>query len=389
LKKREMRKKMSFVNNLKPALQEAWKKSFFKEPTPIQEKAIPAILQGKDVIAQSPTGTGKTVAYLLPVLNKIDGTKAATQAAILAPSRELAMQIFQEAKNWSEGTGITSAALVGGANSKRQIEKLKKRPHIIVGTPGRVWELIQMKKAKMHEVKTIVLDEGDELLGKEHLDAVRKIVKSALNDRQLLLFSATELKDPDQVKAMVGRKPEMISIEKGQAVPPKIDHVYLLCEPREKIKLLGKIAKMEGLKGLVFVRSVGNLHVIAEKLSFEGVRLEMLHSDARKDERERALKRFDSGDANILLATDIAARGLDIQDISHVIHFDLAKDAEQYAHRSGRTGRMGKSGTVVSLVTPRDKRGLQKYGRQLGVPIARKRLYKGKFCDASRNNPTI
>lgn len=370
---------MSFLNSLKPPLQEAWNQSSFKEPTPIQEMAIPPILEGKDVIAQSPTGTGKTVAYLLPILNRIDETKEATQAVILAPSRELVMQIFQEIKKWSEGTGVTSTSLVGGANIKRQMEKLKKRPNIIAGTPGRIWELIQMKKVKMHDVKTIVLDEGDELLKKEHLDGVRSIVKSALNDRQLLLFSATALQEPDQVEAMLGRVPEMIAVEGKQAVQSKTEHVYLLCEPREKVKLVGKIAKMDGMKGLVFVRSVGNLHVIADKLSYEGVHLEVLHSDLRKEERERALKRLSSGDVSILLATDIAARGLDIEDISHVIHFDLAKDLEQYIHRSGRTGRMGKSGTVVSLVNPRDERELQKYGSLLEVPITQKRLYKGQF----------
>lgn len=369
---------MFFLHSLKPALQETWKKSF-KEPTPVQERAIPAILEGKDVIVRSPTGTGKTVAYLLPILNQLDETKEATQAVILAPSRELVMQIFEEIKKWSEGTGISSTSLVGGANIKRQMEKLKKRPQLIVGTPGRIWELIQMKKVKMHEVKTIVLDEGDELLEKEHFDAVRSIVKSALNDRQLLLFSATALQDPDQVKTMLGREPEWVTVEEEQAVPSKIEHVYLLCEPREKIKLLGKIAKMDGMKGLVFIRSVGHLHVIADKLSYEGVDLAILHSDLRKDERKRALTRLESGDISILLATDIAARGLDIEGISHVIHFDLAEDAEQYIHRSGRTGRMGKSGTVVSLVHPRDERELQKYGRKLGVPILRKRLYKGEF----------
>ncbi|MBM7713060.1 DEAD/DEAH box helicase [Siminovitchia sp. FSL H7-0308] len=372
---------MNFLHSLKPALQENWKKSF-TEPTPVQQRAIPSILEGKDVVAQSPTGTGKTVAYLLPILNRVDEEKEATQAVILAPSRELVMQIFEEIKAWSIGTGLTSVSLVGGANIKRQMEKLKKRPQLIVGTPGRIWELIQMKKLKMHEVKTIVLDEGDELLGKEHLDDVRRVVKSALNDRQLLLFSATALQDPDQVTAMLGREPERIVVEGELAVPSEIEHIYLLCEPREKINLLGKIAKMDGMKGLAFIRSIGNLHVIADKLSYEGVDLEILHSDMRKDERKKALQRLDSGDVSILLATDIAARGLDIKGISHVIHFDLAKDVEQYIHRSGRTGRMGKFGTVVSLVSPRDERELQKYGKLLGIPLSKKRLYKGGFHPA-------
>ncbi|WP_328591074.1 DEAD/DEAH box helicase [Siminovitchia fortis] len=368
------------IGRLKPAIKELWEKSDFNELTAVQQKAIPLIYEGKDIIAKSPTGTGKTLAYLLPLLDRVDESKQMTQALILAPSRELVMQIHQEVQNWSAGTGITSAALVGGANIKRQVDRLKKKPHVLTGTPGRILELIQMKKLKMHEVKTIVLDEGDQLMNKEHLETVRTIVKSTLNDRQLLLFSATSLEDPDQVKAMIGREPEMLTAEKSVSIPSSINHCYLLCEPREKTKLLGKIAKMDGMKGLVFIRSVGNMNVIADKLEYEGVRLELLHSDLGKHERERALKRLQTGEISILLATDIAARGLDVSGLNHVIQFDLAEDASQYVHRAGRTGRMGAAGTVVTLANPRDERELKKYSRELGFPIERKRLYKGKFA---------
>lgn len=379
-----MTKTVELVDKMKPVLKEIWKQSGFIELTTVQQKAIPLILEGRDMIIQSPTGTGKTLAYLLPILDKVDESKQMTQALVLAPSRELVMQILHEVQNWTKGSGITSAALVGGANIKRQTEKLKKKPHVLTGTPGRILELIQMRKLKMHEVHTIVLDEGDQLLNKEHLDTVRSIVKSTLSDRQLLLFSATGLEEQDQVEAMIGRKPANLTAEKEVSVPSSIQHYYLLCEPREKTKLLGKIAKMDGMKGLVFIRSVGNMNVIADKLEYEGVKLELLHSDLSKQERERALKRLHSGEVSILLATDIAARGLDVSGLNHVIQYDLAEDADQYVHRAGRTGRMGAAGTVVTLVNARDERELSKYAKKLGFSIERKRLFKGGFSGFER-----
>ncbi|MCR2822139.1 DEAD/DEAH box helicase [Lederbergia panacisoli] len=371
---------MNILTNLKPSLQKNWQNSQFEKPTQIQEEAIPFILEGKDLIAESPTGTGKTVAYLLPILEKINEEQNDLQAVILAPSRELVMQIYQEIQKWTEGTSIRKTSLVGGANIKRQLDKLKERPQIVVGTPGRILELIKMKKLKMHEVKTVILDEGDQLLNKEHVDSVRTIVKSTMNDRQLLLFSATSMEEPEQVIAMIGRKPEFIKVNRTES-SSKVDHFYLLCEPRERAKLLQKMAAMKGMKGLVFVKDVGNMNVLVEKLMFEKVSIATLHSELGKSQREKAIKSIRNGDVKLLLATDVAARGLDIEGLTHVIHYDLPKDIEQYIHRSGRTGRMGAAGTVVSFATPRDERELRKYGKQLNLPIYQKRIFKGQFVD--------
>jgi len=372
----------TFLHTLKPALQKTWEESGFTKPTDIQNEAIPEILAGKDMIAQSPTGTGKTVAYLLPVLQQINEDANGLQAVVLAPSRELVMQIYQEVQKWVKGTKIKGASLVGGANIKRQIDKLKERPQIIVGTPGRILELIKLKKLKMHEVKTIVLDEGDQVLGKEHLETVRTVVKSAMNDRQLLLFSATPVEDFDQVTAILGRKPETVKIgRKSETAESNVNHYYLLSEQREKAKLLQKIAAMPGMKGLVFVRDVGNMTVLAEKLKFEKVSVEILHSELNKNEREKALKALRNGQVSILLATDVAARGLDVEGLTHVIHSDFPADIEQYIHRSGRTGRMGAKGTVVSLVGPREERELKKYGRQLNITVEPRRIHKGQFVE--------
>ena len=377
-----MLNKEPLLSQLKPELQNIWKKSGFTEPTAIQTKAIPLILQGKDLIAESPTGTGKTVAYLLPILEQIDEKAKGIQAVILAPSRELVMQIFQEVQKWTEGTGIVSASLVGGANIKRQLDRLKERPQVLVGTPGRVLELIKLKKLKMHEVKTIVLDEGDQLLIREHLGTVQTIVKSAMRDRQLLLFSATAVTDVEQIKAMIGREPEQIKVSRNsETVTSEVQHYYLLCEPRDRTDLIRRIANMDGMKALVFVRDVGNMSVLAERLKYEGVSLGVLHGELRKNERENALRDLHNGEVSILLATDVAARGLDIEGLTHVIHYDLPSDVDQYIHRSGRTGRMGASGEVVSLVTPREERELKKYSRQIGFTLQLKRLYQGGFTD--------
>ncbi|MCJ7840807.1 DEAD/DEAH box helicase [Lederbergia sp. NSJ-179] len=375
--------KNTFLSNLNANTKKIWKQSDFNEPTLIQQSVFSPIMGGKDIIAESPTGTGKTVAYLLPIIEKIEEENSSIQTVILAPSRELVMQIYQEVQKWTKGTNIRSASFVGGANIKRQMEKLKTRPQMVVGSPGRILELIKLKKLKMHEVQTIVLDEGDQLLIEEHLDTVRTIVKSAMNDRQLLLFSATAIKEPDQMKAMIGRDPEFMKVDRQQSqTAGPVDHLYLLCEPRDRAKLLQKIAAMNAVKALVFVRDRGNMNVLYEKLKYEKVPVSLLHSELNKSEREKALTALRKGKVTLLLATDIAARGLDIEGLTHVIHYDFPIDLEQYIHRSGRTGRMGKSGTVVSFVTPREERELKKFAKKLHLTVKLSRIYKGNFVES-------
>jgi superfamily II DNA/RNA helicase len=364
------------IKDLKPFIGQIWEKAGFNTPTTIQSYAIPAIVENKDVIAQSPTGTGKTLAYLLPVLNKIDPEKKVIQAVILASSQELVMQILNEIQKWSEGSGIRGASFIGGANVKRQLEKLKKHPHIAVGTPGRILELIKQKKLKMHEVKTIVLDEGDQLLVSENVDFVKQIVKSTLSDRQVVLFSATL---PEQIVKLVKeftKDTEVITVEKDETiVAGKVDHIYFMSEQRDKIKLIEKISRLDGVKALVFVKDIGSLTVIAEKLQFKQIKVSTLHSDLNKMDRQKSIREFREGKTPMLIATDVAARGLDIQGITHAVHYDFPKDLNQYVHRSGRTGRFGASGTVVSLVTEREERELKQFARELGIEVEVKRFH--------------
>jgi superfamily II DNA/RNA helicase len=383
-KEKIMTNTWDLLKTVKTFLQQAWTKSGFEAPTSVQSQAIPLIIEGRDVIAESPTGTGKTLAYLLPILHKIDIEKKAVQAVILAPSRELVMQINDEITKWSEGSGINGASFIGGANVKRQLEKLKKHPQIVVGTPGRLQELIKMKKLKMHEVKTVVLDEGDQLLAPEHLPIIFEIIKSTLSDRQVILFSATLPSDIQHTAKQLMNAAEVLQVNQSVENTGNVEHIYIVCEQRDKIDVLRRIVKMEQMKALAFVRDINSLTVISEKLKFRDVSLGVLDAAASKQERERALKQLRAGEIPLLLATDVAARGLDIKGLTHVIHFDVPKDSGQYVHRSGRTGRMGASGTVLSIVTERDVRVLNKYARELGLELQQKELYKGQMVNVKK-----
>lgn len=374
-----------FFSTMKPFLKAAWEKAGFQEPTAIQLKASPLMLEGKDLMAEAPTGSGKTLAYLLPLFEKINEDNKNVQAVILASSHELVMQIHQEIQKWTEGSSIHSVSLIGGANVKRQLDKLKKRPQIVVGTPGRINELITKKKLKVHEVKTIVCDEGDQLLVPEHIPTVKSIVKSTLSDRQIVLFSATLPEKAEITAKEMMNQPEVIKVSESEIDKPEVSHIYFVCDAREKFEVLRKIERIEGLKALGFVRDIGNLSVLAEKLEYKGVSLGVLHSDAKRDERKNAIKGFRNDKYRLLLVTDVAARGLDIPDLTHVVNLDVPKDVTQYIHRSGRTGRLGSStGTVISIVTPGEEKALQKYGRELNVEMVKKEFYKDKIQDVKK-----
>ncbi|MGE6377675.1 DEAD/DEAH box helicase [Peribacillus muralis] len=371
----------ALLNDRKPYIQEVWKKSGFGQLTPIQAKAIPVIVEGKDIMAESPTGTGKTLAYLLPLLEKIDPEKKSPQALILASSRELVMQINEEVRIWSEGSGITGAAFIGGANVKRQLDKLKKHPQVIAGTPGRIYELIAQKKLKMHEVKTIVLDEGDQLITAEHMSTINNIIKATLKDRQILVFSATLPAETEKAARSFMNEPEVIKVDKNEKMESKVDHLYFVVERREKSKILEKITRLKDVKALAFLNDIAELSVLHEKLSYKGIEMGVLHGESNKVDREKALRKLRSGKSPMLIATDVAARGLDIKGLTAVVHIDMADNIDQYIHRSGRTGRAGANGTVISIVTEREERELKKMARELDIPLSRVTFYGGNIVD--------
>ncbi|WP_226581771.1 DEAD/DEAH box helicase [Halobacillus litoralis] len=376
----------SWFAELRTSSKEAWQTSGYESLTKVQEETIPFILQGEDVLAEAPTGSGKTLAYVLPLIQKVDPEKKHTQVLIMASSHELVMQIHQEVQTWTKGSGITSMTLIGGANVKRQVDKLKKKPHVVIGTPGRIYELMQKKKKlKAHEIKSVVMDEADQLLVPEHINTVENILKSTLRDTQTLLFSATLPEEViDVAQTFMDEEAEVVRVTE-ELKKPEVTHTYIVCEDRDKIENLRKLARMAGFKGLAFMQDIAKLNVMAEKLSYQNLDIGLLHSDAKKEQRAKAIKEFRKGEYPLLLATDVAARGLDIQEINHIVNLDVPKDVTSYIHRAGRTGRIGSTeGTVVSLVNPVEEKRLKKFARELNISLHKKMIYKGELENAGK-----
>ncbi|WP_088041984.1 DEAD/DEAH box helicase [Bacillus sp. EAC] len=324
--------------------------------TEVQEQTIPAIFEGYDVVVQSPTGTGKTLAYVLPLIQLIDEKEESPQVIIMAPTRELVMQIFQVVQDYTQNTNIKVASIVGGADVKRQIEKLKQKPKIIVGSPGRISQLIKLKKLKMHGVKKMVFDEVDELIKTDDQKDLPQIVKTTMKDRQLLFFSATIT--PQAMQFAKDQSSNLKEITINQSLEGNIIHGFIPCDERDKLELLRRIGSIDHMKAIVFSNEPFKLEGFASKLNFRGIRTAVLHSKLGKMERSKVLKELQSGKIKLLFSTDVAARGIDLQDLPYVVTLDVPEKVEQYTHRSGRVGRMGNQGTVINLVTPREQKHL-------------------------------
>ena len=356
-------------------------------PTGIQAQVIPLALLGKDIIGQSATGTGKTLAYLLPLFQKIDLAKRELQAMILAPTHELAIQIQSQIEILANNSGlpVTSAPIIGNVNILRQIEKLKEKPHIIVGLSGRILELIQMRKITGHTIKTIIIDEADRLLDDKNLDSVKAVLKTTLKERQLMLFSATiTTKTLDRAKEFT-REPEVITVLGQSEVAPDISHMYFLTEQRDKIEVLRKLVRNINVeRALVFVNRSDEIEITAAKLNYEGLKAAGLHGSLVTGDRKKAIEDFRSGKIQLLVATDLAARGLDIPGVAYVFNLDMPEDPQVYLHRVGRTGRAGQSGTAISIVAPREAVLINKYEKVLKINILAKRLSRGRIFDLNR-----
>jgi len=344
------------IDQLNERLIETLRKNGIEKYTAVQEKTIPVIMEGKDIIVQSPTGTGKTLAYVLPLLQSVDASIELPQVVVMAPTRELVMQIFQVVQEYAKAVGIKVASIVGGADVKRQVEKLKQRPQIIVGSPGRIAQLNKMKKLKMHGVKKIVLDEVDELLKTDDQKDIPNIIKATMKDRQLLYFSATITPQAKTFAKNQNEQVEELVIE--QSLEGNIIHGYIPCDDREQLEILRRIGSIPNMKALVFSNDPFKLEGYAAKLNFRGIRTAILHSKLGKMERSKVLSDLQSGKSTLLFTTDVAARGIDIENLPYVITLDVPEKVEQYTHRSGRVGRMGNKGTVVNLVNAREQKHL-------------------------------
>ncbi|MDV4151751.1 DEAD/DEAH box helicase [Clostridium sp. AL.422] len=352
-----------------------------KEPTEIQKEIIPVALNGENIIGQSETGTGKTLAYLLPTIEKIDTSKKEMQCIILAPTHELAIQINNTINELKKGAAldITSTSLIGSANIKRQIDSLKAKPHIIVGSAGRILELIGKKKVSAHTIKTIIIDEVDKLLDKNNLPVVKDIIKATQKQTQVMMFSATLNGKTLDIAKTLKEDINVISV-KNNKVNENINHNYIKTESRKKIETLRKLinaTKAERI--LVFNNDSYTTNTAVENLTASKIKVAAIGGNNKMEDRKRALENFRKGNIQVLIASDVAARGLDIKGVTHVINLDIPEDSNDYLHRAGRVGRAGETGEVFSLVDDREEKIIKIHEKNFKINIEEKNLYKGNI----------
>jgi ATP-dependent RNA helicase DeaD len=359
---------MGFTPGILKAIQELG----FEEPMPVQEKVIPLMLgDEEDIIALAQTGTGKTAAFGLPLVQMTDTEINSTQALILCPTRELCMQITGDLTDYAKFTGkLNIQAVYGGASIENQIRGLKKGGHIIVATPGRLIDLINRGAARLSSVKTVILDEADEMLNMGFLDSINEILEEVPKGRRTLLFSATMSTEIAAIARKYMVSPREITIGTRNASAENISHAYYLVHAKDKYKVLKRIADFEpDIYGIVFCRTRKETQDIATKLINDGYNADALHGDLSQAQRDAVMQKFRVRNLQLLVATDVAARGLDVDDLTHIINYSLPDDTEIYTHRSGRTGRAGKTGISISLVHLREKHILQQIERRVKKPF--------------------
>ncbi|MGE4500373.1 MAG: DEAD/DEAH box helicase [Hydrogenovibrio sp.] len=333
----------------------------YETPSPIQAQAIPVLLQGGDILGMAQTGTGKTAAFALPILSNIDLKQKSPQVLVLAPTRELAIQVAEAFQTFSRGIkGLHVLPIYGGSEYGTQIRALKRGVHVVVGTPGRVMDHIKKGTLKLDELSAMVLDEADEMLRMGFIDDVEWILKHTPDSRQIALFSATMPKEVHRIANTYLKDPTEVIIKQKSSTASTIDQKYWLVSGLHKLDALTRILEAEEFDGIIiFVRTKTATVELAEKLEARGYAAAALNGDIAQNQRERIVDQLKSGKLDILIATDVVARGLDVERISHVINYDIPYDNESYVHRIGRTGRAGRSGTAILFVAPRERRLLR------------------------------
>jgi len=357
----------------------------FEEPTPIQAKTIPHLLSSdRDLIGLAQTGTGKTAAFGLPLIQLTDVKNREVQSLVLCPTRELCMQIAKDLGNFSkQSKGIKVLPVYGGANILNQIRELKSNPQIVVGTPGRVLDLVKRGKLKLQSIRRVVLDEADEMLNmgfKEDLDA---ILSTTPEDKQALLFSATMPKEVQSIARNFMSDAVEISVGNKNAGTEQVEHHYYIVRQKDKFAAVRRLLDINpGIYGIVFCRTRHETKELADHLMQDGYKADALHGDLSQAQRDHVMTRFRMHHIQLLIATDVAARGLDVNDLTHVINYNLPDDLEAYIHRSGRTGRAGKKGISLAIIQPREAYRIKELERRAKIKFSQKQIPTGEeICE--------
>ena len=381
---------------LDSALLESIDKMGFEEATPIQAQTIPLALQGRDVIGQAQTGTGKTAAFGLPMLQKIDPANKNVQGLVIAPTRELAIQTQEELFRLSRDKKVRVHVVYGGADIGRQIRQLKDKPHIVVGTPGRLLDHISRKTLRLDHVETLVLDEADEMLNMGFLEDIETIIQQVPDIRQTLLFSATMPADIKRIGVQFMKEPEHVKIKSSEMTASLIDQYFVKCRENEKFDIMTRLFDVQTPElTIVFGRTKRRVDELARGLEMRGYRAEGIHGDLSQQKRLSVLRDFKNNNLDILVATDVAARGLDISGVTHVYNYDIPQDPESYVHRIGRTGRAGQEGISVTFVTPNEMdylRVIEDLTRKRMTPLrppTASEAHKGQLQTAINQIPDI
>lgn len=358
-------------------------------PTEIQKMAIPEAKNNRDIIMQSETGSGKTLAYLLPLFEKLSADKKEMQAIILVPTHELAVQVERQIEMLAQNSDIkaTSTPIIGDVNITRQVEKLKMKPHIIVGTAGRILELIQKKKISAHTIKTIIIDEADRLLDDSNVENIKAVIKTTLKERQIIMCSASiSSRTVDRAKQLM-KEPIILKSAPAMKIPDIIEHIYFVADKRDKIEVLRKLIRiLNPEKAIAFCGGSNDIIETAEKLKYHKINADSIHGSNFKLDRKKTMENLKSGRLQVLIASDLAARGLDIQGITHIFNLDIPERSMEYLHRAGRTGRNGIHGVSVSIITEGEMGYIKQYEKELGIKIAPKSMYNGVIIDYKTGN---
>lgn len=372
---------------LKQELLEAVEILGFETPTKVQQEAIPVILESqRDLVALAQTGTGKTGAFGLPSIQKVDAKSNTVQVMVLSPTRELAIQIAKDMKSYAKKVkGLTTVAIYGGANITTQIRALKNGCQVVVGTPGRMLDLIKRRKLDVTNIRTLVLDEADEMLNMGFQDDLDAILQDTPQEKQTLLFSATMPKGIAKISKKYMNDPQEISVGERNSGAKNVEHHFYMVHSKDRFEALKRTVDMNPeIYGIIFCRTRRETQEISTKLSKDGYDVDLLNGDLSQSQRDEVMNRFRTKDLQLLVATDVAARGLDVNNLSHVINYNLPDDLEVYIHRSGRTGRAGNSGISIAIVHTREMRRIRDLEKMTGKGFIKKDMPTGEEICAIR-----